>query len=84
MRIFDADKFRPFARRAPTRYGRRPGHREDAFILDRELELQSLVHIGGVGCKAVASLDAANHSCAQFFRFFRGFVTDEPITFHHM
>jgi hypothetical protein len=37
--IFGADIFQPFAQRAPIGYGRRPGHREHAFILDRHLQL---------------------------------------------
>jgi hypothetical protein len=55
MRVFGADRFGPFAQRAqwaPISYGCRPGHREDAVILDRELELQPLALVIGVGCKA--------------------------------
>src|SRR5258708_5946236 len=54
MRVFGADIFTsassaPIADRgAPISYGRRPGHREDAFILDRELKLQVLAPIVGV------------------------------------
>src|SRR5215468_5475558 len=53
-RIFGADIFTsassaPIAyRRAPISYGRRPRRRKDAFILDRELELQVLAPIVGV------------------------------------
>src|ERR1700674_2826962 len=43
--VFGADPFRPFAQGAPIGYGRRPGHVEDAFILDREFELHPLAPI---------------------------------------
>src|SRR2546423_8897580 len=53
-RIFGADIFgsarsAPIAHRwAPISYGRRPRRRKDAFILDREFELQVLAPIVGV------------------------------------
>src|SRR5438552_3067029 len=40
--VLRADMLRPFAERATVCDGGRPGHREDAFIFHRELELQSL------------------------------------------
>jgi hypothetical protein len=51
MRVFGADIFSaaPIVDRAPISYGRRPGRRENAFILDRELELQVFAPIVGVG-----------------------------------
>jgi hypothetical protein len=43
MWVFGADHFRPFGRQpAPISHGRRPGSREDADILNSDLELQSL------------------------------------------
>jgi hypothetical protein len=39
MRVFGTDKFLGFVQRAPISDSRRPGHRENAFILDRKLEL---------------------------------------------
>jgi len=41
-RVLGTHNFAPCFDPAPVRYGRRPGHREDAFILDRESELQVL------------------------------------------
>ena len=50
MNIFSANGFPGLGqRRAPVRYRRRPGSREDAFILDRELELQSFALVGRIG-----------------------------------
>jgi hypothetical protein len=34
--VFGANMFPPLNQRAAIRYGRRPGHRKGAFILDRE------------------------------------------------
>src|SRR5260370_23595718 len=54
MRIVGADGLRPLAQRrkwALIDDARRPRHREDAYILDRELELQPLALIVGVACK---------------------------------
>jgi hypothetical protein len=36
MRVFDTDLFRQYGQAASIGYGRRPGHRENAVILDRE------------------------------------------------
>jgi hypothetical protein len=44
-RVVGAYRFRPFAKHPPIRYDRRPRHREDAFILDGELELQTVALI---------------------------------------
>src|ERR1700730_17409162 len=55
MRVLGADDFRPITRRAQISYGGRPGHREDAIILDRELELKLFALMVGVrreGCDA--------------------------------
>jgi hypothetical protein len=48
MRVLGADSFRPFLGAAPIGYGRGPGHRKDARILDREVELQVLAPIVAV------------------------------------
>ena len=37
--VFGTDKFRPLIQGAPKRYGRRPGHRESACILNHEFDL---------------------------------------------
>jgi hypothetical protein len=39
MRVFGADALRPVAEYAPIGFGRRPSGCEDAFVLDRKLEL---------------------------------------------
>ncbi len=46
--IFGTNDFRPFTQGTPIRHGCRPGHREDTFILDRELKLEPLALIVGV------------------------------------
>jgi len=78
MPVFGTDIFRPFAQGAPISYARRPRHSEDAFILDHELELQSLALIVGVDspCWAAAIL-----FFTPVLRFFRGFVIKQPIPF---
>src|SRR5216683_1716177 len=48
MDVFAADEVRPRAHGGPIGDGRRPGHREDAFILDRKMELQHLAPVVGV------------------------------------
>src|SRR5262249_51126108 len=45
MGVLGADNFRPFNRRRQISHGGRPGHCEDAFILDRELELKPLAPV---------------------------------------
>src|SRR5258708_4967455 len=75
----------PLCRALPTTsYGRRPGHREDAFIFDRELELQVLASVAVVGCRACigAPRGAQILPCVPFQSFFRSFVIDEPVAFH--
>ena len=49
MRVFCTDLFRPFAEGAPIGFGCGPSCCEDVFVLDRELELQSLALVAGVG-----------------------------------
>src|SRR5215813_8414552 len=53
MRVFGADNLLPLSyQRAPIRFGRRPRHRENAFILDRKMKLKPLAPIVGVRCPA--------------------------------
>jgi hypothetical protein len=47
-RVFGADEFRPLAHVAPIGDGGRPGHGEDAFVIDREMELQHRAPVIGV------------------------------------
>src|SRR5713226_4157512 len=80
FRIFGADIF-PSApitcRWAPIGYGRRPRRRKDAFILDRECELQVLAPIVGVAVgdgRNRIRRKAKIFFCTSFQAFFRGFV----------
>jgi len=78
--VFGADMFRPFNQRAAIRYGRRPGHRKGACILDRELELQVLAPNARVpGPQGDLIL-----LCVPLHAFFRGFVIEQPISFDHV
>src|SRR4051794_37096336 len=56
-RVFGTDVLGPVAEYAPIGFGCGPGGCEDTFVLDRELELQRLALIVGVGCPCFA--DAA-------------------------
>jgi hypothetical protein len=63
MDVSSADNFRPFFRAAPINsapisYGRRPRHREDAFILDSELELQVLAPVIAIVASLFDELEA--------------------------
>jgi hypothetical protein len=78
--VFGANMFRPFNQREAIRYGRRPGHRKGAFILDRELELQVLAPIAFVS----GSRGDLIFPCVPFHAFSCSFVVDEPISFDHM
>src|ERR1700739_1549826 len=49
VRVFCTDLFRPLAGGAPISLGCGPRCCEDVFIFDRELELQCLALVGGVG-----------------------------------
>ncbi len=84
VRGVGADHFRPLAqraKRAPITYGRGPGLGEGALILDREIELQPLALIVGVACKTwIGTRNPPNLSLAPFFRCFRSFVIEQPIT----
>src|SRR5215831_19686687 len=53
-RILGAYQVRPRAHGGPVRDGRRPGHGEDVFVLDREMELQHLAPVVGVEFPASA------------------------------
>src|SRR6516164_2134333 len=49
--VFGTDQFRPLSqghRRPPIGYGRGPRRRKDAFVLDGEVELQSLALVFGI------------------------------------
>src|ERR1700730_6638047 len=67
LHIFRTDTFIPyFAQGTAISYGRRPGHREDAFILYGEFELQSFALVVGVDR---ISRDGGPFFLAPFLRF---------------
>src|SRR6266853_3896260 len=76
QRVLGTDNFPPCFGAAPVGYGRRPGHGEDAFIFDRELELQVLAPVAVVGSRACigAARRAPILPCVPFQSFSRGFV----------
>jgi hypothetical protein len=80
--VIGADKFRPFAQRGDRALvddGCRPRRREDAVILDRELELKPLSFVVGVGRKARIGLREAEIALfAALFRFLRGVMIKQP------
>ena len=55
MRVFDTDLFREYGQAASIGYGRRPGHRENAVILDRELNLKPLASVVGIDDQPVST-----------------------------
>src|SRR5712664_1823399 len=56
-RILGAYEVRPGADGRPVRDGRRPGHREDVFVLDGKMELQHLAPVVGVEFPAAAGAE---------------------------
>jgi hypothetical protein len=84
--VLGAGIFRPLGHQrsqgTPVCHRRRPWHGENAFILDRKLELQPLALVVGVGCKGeIGSLQADVLSAAALFCFFCGLVVDQPISY---
>src|SRR6266853_4422339 len=86
MRVFGADDFPPLGRQsASIRDCCRPRHREDSFILDREMKLKALALVPGIGCPTFGgSRQTEILLCTAFLRLFRDFVINQPITFHHV
>src|SRR6516162_231478 len=85
--MFSAQTFSSHSvKRAPVRYLRRPGSREDAFILDHELELQSFALVGRIGYPSFGNgcVEPPIFFSITFLRFFGGFIVDKPITFYHV
>src|SRR5713101_840856 len=83
--VFGTGTFRPVTEDTPIGFGRGPSCCEDALIFDGELELQCLALIVGVGSPSFIDGAAADIlSAASLPCFPRGFVIDEPITFHHV
>ena len=78
MDVFGANRFRPVGAAAPISHGRGPRRREGALIVDRELELQVLAGVVWRGLSAPILLYIPIPSVS------RGFIIDEPITFHYV
>src|SRR5258708_30179805 len=78
--VFGANSFRPVGEAAPVSHGRGPRRREDAFVLDRELELQILAHM----VRVPDPLGELIFLCVSFQPLFRGFVIKQPISFDHV
>jgi hypothetical protein len=72
VRVFGTHHFRPLAQRAPIAYGGRPGLREDAVILDGEVELQSLALVVRIACQTGISPEAGKPLLAAFFPYQEG------------
>src|SRR5216683_1935386 len=86
MWVFCTDLFRPVTENAPISFGRGPRCCEDFFVFDRELELQSLALVSGVGrppfadtLTGAAVLLSTTLPCRP-----RGFVIDQPVSFDHV
>src|SRR5260221_1161626 len=83
--VFGTGTFRLVTEDVPIGCGRGPSCCEDALIFDGELELQCLAFIVGVGSPSFINGAAADIlSAATLPCLPRGFVIDEPITFHHV
>src|SRR5215468_628921 len=77
MRVFGADNLLPLCyERAPIRFGRRPGHRENAFILDRKMKLKPLALVVGVRCPATSG--SLILYSAAILRYFGSFLINQP------
>src|ERR1700686_750253 len=86
MWVFCTDLFRPITEDAPISFGRGPRCCEDFFVFDRELELQSLALVSGVGrppfadpLTGAAVLLSTTLPCCP-----RGFVIDQTVSFDHV
>src|SRR5580692_602721 len=73
-RVLGAGDLPPCFAAAPVGYGGRPGHREDAIILDRELELQQLAPVGVVGRRA--GIGAPRRATILLHVAFQSFLPD--------
>src|SRR5258707_3419436 len=69
----------------PISYGRRPGGSEDALVLCRKPELQSLPFVVGVNVDSNRNRREAEILVGDALqRVFRGVVIKQPITFNDM
>src|SRR5438128_4665485 len=86
MPVFGADIFAPWAQPAPISYSRRPGHREGAFILDGEVELESFPPVIKVcgRSRITSAKELKIFLCITVCRFLGGLVIKQPVAFHDM
>ena len=86
MRVFCTDLFRPLTEDAPISFGRGPRRCEDFFVFHRELELQSLALVRGVGRPPCT--DPLTAAIVLFSTTLpgrpRGFVIDQLVSFDHV
>ena len=80
LAAFSTNQFHPAGGIAHIRQGCGPWRREDAFILDRELELQVFGRI----VRVPDPLDGVMLRCVPFEPLFRGLVIKQPISFDDM
>src|SRR6516164_4130659 len=85
VRVFGADTFPPLFRAAPKRDGRRPGHRESAFIDYCEFHLQSLALVIWINSHSVIGIVLFEMLFGSpFYCFYRALVIEQPVTFHQV
>jgi len=84
--VLGTDHFPPCLGSAAVSDGRRPGHREDAFVFDSELQLQVLAPVIVVGRRTCIGAGRGPQilPCVPFQSFFRSFVIEQAIAFDHM
>src|SRR6516165_9756311 len=82
--VLRADPFWPEGQATPISRDGRPGHRENAFVLDCEMKLESLALIIGINAHSGVSSARKMKVLLQtpYLVFSRGFVVDQPIAFH--
>src|ERR1700691_6558891 len=85
LEVFGADKFLAFVEGAPKRYGRRPGGRENAFILNRDLDLQPLALVAWIDRRSIIRKSVVGILfCIPCYRFLRGLIIEQPVTLHQV
>ena len=76
--ILGADPFWPEGQATPISNHGRPGHCENAFVLDCKMELEPLALIIGINDQARKTSVLPQ---TPYLAFSRGFVLDQPIAF---
>jgi hypothetical protein len=69
VNVFRTDDFPPIVEARPVSDGRGPRHSEDAFILDRDVDLQMLAPVGGVSAFLVKAEAVIREHGVNFFLF---------------